>query len=753
MALCDSSNSRLGMVEQLTFHADAALIARLGRELVARQETALLELIKNSYDADATEVSVAFTDRGGPNAMLEIRDNGSGMSRETLIDGFLRLASDFKVKHPRSSRFDRMRAGRKGIGRFSTQRLGDRLVLTTYARGERQALRLTADWTLFSAGSRLEDIAVQLEEIDLLEPGTTVRIEGLQDNWSNTQIRNCWRGVLALQQPFPVKPIEPVDAPIAKNKPEPDPGFSVRFLDNGGLFGDPSVIADMKTEILDHMPAIIDMRVDHSGHASWRISKNMFGETRDWRRIHHDHRDDPDPPAYKALRDVSMRAYHVVLDPQYLTGVVLTRVRDFFRNDGGIRLYRNGFRVVPYGNADDDWLGLDAIYGRRDFLAPVANRNFFGVIEVDDPKGDFFDEHTSREGLIETAALSELKHVASAVLITAATEMAADRGRKIRTSTPPPDIGKSEDLSAARAALRLAREAAHKISKRGTVGAQDVLDSADEADRLIEQAEVRHSKEQARYADEAAMLRLLASIGMTTAEFSHETGMAFEAFRLDLDQVLVVATQARSNDPAFAKQALRASEAIRRLDTLTAYLNLTVASRALREIHPVSLSRAVEDFVKGIRAHAETQSTTIEIDTPGLDALRTVPMHEAELASVLLNFHTNALKAMKRTKAPRRILVTADRIVSKGMVRLRFCDTGDGVAEAARERIFDAFFTTTAAPSSSASELEHAQGTGLGLWIVNQIAQNVGGEVAVVDPPKGYSTCFEMLIPAEHSDG
>src|SRR5690349_754912 len=107
------------MSENHAFHADAAIIARLGRQLVAKQGTALIELVKNAYDADATNVTVSFDGRGGPGASIEITDNGTGMTRSDLLDGFLRLASEAKAQQPTSPKFKRNRAGRKGIGRFS----------------------------------------------------------------------------------------------------------------------------------------------------------------------------------------------------------------------------------------------------------------------------------------------------------------------------------------------------------------------------------------------------------------------------------------------------------------------------------------------------------------------------------------------------------------------------------------------------------------------------------------------------------
>jgi hypothetical protein len=447
------------MSEELAFETDAAIITRLGRELVAKQETALIELVKNGFDADATKVDVVF-EGFGPSAALEVRDNGSGMTRRELIHGFMRLASDLKVQSPRSPRFGRRRAGRKGIGRFAAQRLGDRLVLTTRTEAARATLRLNVDWRQFVPGRRLEDVRVNLDEIPINDaPGTTIRIEILRDFWSEAQTKRCWRGVLALQQPFPVAPVI--------NKDNADPGFSVRILQSESIFKDEYVVTNMQTEILDHLHAVIEMKVDDKGRASWCLSKNQFGPVRDWVPIHHDHRDGASPPPYEQLKNAAMKAYYAVLDPTLLPSLVYTRVRDVLSDEGGIRLYRNGFRVIPYGDPDDDWLRLDEAYAKRSMLAPIANRNFFGVVELDDADGNQFEEHTSREGLIESPAFLELKELASSVLVTAGTQMAEDRGRKTfagRASRPSVKSPLS-DFSALRAAAGAAKEAAERAAQ------------------------------------------------------------------------------------------------------------------------------------------------------------------------------------------------------------------------------------------------------------------------------------------------
>lgn len=331
------------MNEELRFTTDAGLIDRLGRELVGRQETALIELVKNSYDADAQNVTVTLEGYA-----LVITDDGSGMTREELIAGFLRLASTLKVSEPRSRLFGRQRAGRKGIGRFSTQRLGQVLRLQTWTNDADPGIELVVDWQKFESGRDLNEVPVHLGAVPARKRGTIIRIEGLRDDWTDAQIRRCWRGLLALQQPFPVVPVE--------RRPTADPGFKVSFLRDGGLFDDPSLVADFQTEILSHHHALIEFRVNDDGMAEWRISQNSFGPDRGWAKIHHELRDKTDPPNYSVLRDVAMKAHYFILAPDLLPTLAYSRVRDTLRAEGGIRLYRNGFRVVPYGEPENDWL-------------------------------------------------------------------------------------------------------------------------------------------------------------------------------------------------------------------------------------------------------------------------------------------------------------------------------------------------------------------------------------------------------------
>jgi signal transduction histidine kinase len=725
------------------FEADAAIIARLGRELVAKQETALIELVKNSYDADSTEVEVSFMTQQAVPAM-EIRDNGSGMTKEDLVEGFLRLASDKKISEPLSPKYQRRRAGRKGIGRFSAHRLGDKLILTTRHHSQSLGWRLEVNWTKFSRGTELSAVPVTITQVEVAVPGTVMRIEHLFDEWSDATIKRCWRNVLRLQQPFPVAPIE-------KN-PIKDPGFSVSFVRENALFRDESVVADLQTEILDHMHAVIEFKVDDHGYASWCLSRNRFDVATDWVPVNSLTPDARVPGPYLHLKNAWMRTYYVILAPDLLSTLVYTRVRDELANFGGVRLYRNGFRVVPYGDNGNDWLGLDELSVKRSFLAPISNRNFFGIVEVRDPDGLMFEEHTSREGLLETSAFAELKHLTSSVLVTAAASISDSRGKKTRASDKKvPTVDPFSKLKTAIHSLVISStEPALKAEDKGSpnptaIEAEKVLAIAAE---IQQHAEIAKSE----LADETAMLRLLATLGMTTAEFSHETGMTFDAFRFDFERVFKAAIDAQSNDPIFLAKAARARAMLARLDTLTSYLNTLASSRSTRDVRPVSLSKVVEEFEKGIRLQAQTQGIDLVVNVPEFDPLYTRPMHEAEIASILLNLYTNAVKAVKRNKADRRVSIRVELADDEASVRLLFSDSGDGIPVHNRERIFDAFFTTRIGSPGSADDVEHTKGTGLGLWIVHQIVANAGGQIAVVDAEDGFATTLELILPKENED-
>jgi anti-sigma regulatory factor (Ser/Thr protein kinase) len=247
--------------DNVRFSVDAGVIDRLGTELVARQETAVSELVKNSYDADAKIVTLKFENSDSIGGTLFIEDDGLGMTKGQLVNGFMRISSTDKLRNPLSERYNRKRAGQKGIGRFAVQRLGEKLTITTQTKENDFALVLTINWELYKGDVDLVNITNKITRLPKeKEEGTTLKIEGLKDRWSQASIKRIYRYVSAIIQPFPLSEEVKVSN---DNDIIVDPGFKTIFRK---IDGDKSVvIADESSMIYDHSLAQIEGWIDTNG--------------------------------------------------------------------------------------------------------------------------------------------------------------------------------------------------------------------------------------------------------------------------------------------------------------------------------------------------------------------------------------------------------------------------------------------------------------------------------------------------------
>lgn len=209
--------------DNIRFSVDAGVIDRLGKELVARHETAVSELVKNAYDADALKVRIQFSNVDNTGGTLVIDDDGDGMTRDQLINGFMRISSTSKIHEPVSPIYNRSRAGKKGIGRFSAQRLGEKLTIISQTKDSQTAIKIVVDWAKYRIDDDIFFISNKIEEIPKeKEHGTTLIIEKLRDYWSETMIKRIYRYAIDIIQPFPLSINE-----RERDGENSDPGFEI----------------------------------------------------------------------------------------------------------------------------------------------------------------------------------------------------------------------------------------------------------------------------------------------------------------------------------------------------------------------------------------------------------------------------------------------------------------------------------------------------------------------------------------------
>lgn len=727
----------------LRFEVDARHIGQLGRQLVADRVTALSELIKNAYDADATEVEVVFgQDAGKPGGTLEIRDNGHGMTLSDVSEKWMRISTDYKESNSVSPHYQRNRAGRKGIGRFAVESLGERLVMRSSVEGSGERVIVTFNWDeYYAAGTNLEaiDNFYRVEPANEDEHGTSLRIEGLHDGWTNEAVQRVQRAVLLLQPPFPTDRIVEVSSDQCESRL--DPGFNVRVIWEGreGLPDDSGL-----RNFLDAATATISGWVDEQGIGTWRIHSNRLGL------------DDQQVTSEPVLSTgpFSFRAAYFVYASDAIGSVTLSIARQMSREYAGVRLYRDGLRIMPYGERGDDWLGLDGIYRRRPstVLAPIGNINFFGQVFVSRADNVLLIDTASREGVIENDAFQELRTFVTDGLIWGVQRVAAARQKeKDSTEAPEPPTRTElvnrtlEAFGAARAALDTVKDASGTDGSRDLELVEQHLERAQEelrsAQQDAQQADREDQHNQERLLGEIELYRILASLGTSIAVFSHEVRAMLNGAEGALSDVEYEAQQAQMlNGHTIEQRIADAHDAMQQLNELSSFID-TYASHSSRRLRtPQPMVDVVDKFLAGYKKALDKRGVIVDSSIEPR-YLRTAPMARSELMAILINFLTNSLKAIDvEGHSERRIAVVVRQ--ENNEIVLRFQDSGTGIDESVRDRIFDAFFST-----SDVEEDMLGFGTGLGLKIVQDIARANGGSVRIGTPDRGYATCFELKLP------
>lgn len=736
------------------FSVDAGHIQRLGIELVAKQETALAELVKNAYDADAVRVDVTFTNHDRVNGQLVIQDNGSGMTLEVVRDSWMRLSTAHKQSNPISPRYHRLRAGRKGIGRFAVQRLGKTLILETEVAGSLTGLRVHFDWdSRFGSGQDLSDIFNQVEEYPkpVEREGTRLIIGKLRESWSDAALKRMWKMILSLQSPFVAL------ADSAAQREYNDPGFEVVL--NGESSRHQKISIGIESGFLQHALATITGGVRLDGTAFVKLTSQKLGLD----EMHEL------PDQFFLTGPFSFSAKYFIYKADLLSGLSIPVAQEMGREYGGIRIYRNGFRVAPYGERADDWLRLDADTSRRTIIVPANNVNFFGQVSLSREENLLFEETSSREGLIENEAFEELRRVVRVLLEWAFLRVAAARGRKqtagqkdfVSTARPrkPSEVidsliqtiapGAASELDATStpddAEVGGAPPAAGSDGTKDSYAGNVVRYAYNLAreELLLWEADVEKREAAALQYEE--MLRILASLGLSISVFGHE----IKGVRGSVSAHLAVlqgevdslpSTSARDSLVSTVKGLKLVTG---RMFDLGGYIAGIMSSTESRELSALSIKGAIQRFHQQFDQYMSRQKVDFEWEVT--ENLRTIPMHASELDSVLLNFLTNSIKSMKAAKVlPRRVRVTARE--DGDLIVVSFQDNGLGISEEIQDKVFDAFFTTTVNLDDDGLA---GPGTGLGLKIVSDIASSYGGSVEVGTPSEGYTCNIEFRIRAE----
>jgi signal transduction histidine kinase len=406
--------------EAYTFKARARLLELLGEQLIKDSNIAVFELVKNAYDADATECIVTMYDIEYPDlAKIVIEDSGSGMDLDTIQNVWLEVGTDYRSKQFQqlepTPMFKRIPMGAKGIGRFAVHKLGNAIRLITRKVGNPEVI-VDIDWSEISGRQYLEDIRIDITESEDSNPlkftagtsGTYIEIKKLKDVWTRGKVRELHRNLISISSPFAA----PTNFQTLLNL-VPNNGWLDNLLD----------VSDILSYSLFHAKCFIvgetleyeyeftpnkklqKLDLEHrSHHKKIKMQTRVQGNSVP---INLEYSVDGKP---FAIGRVEFELYIFDRDVKVLDLFVNDKkgFKEFLDDNGGIRVYRDGIRIYDYGDKGNDWLSL----GGRRINQPVeriSNNIILGAVSINASKSQDLVEKTNREGFIENEALQTLR--------------------------------------------------------------------------------------------------------------------------------------------------------------------------------------------------------------------------------------------------------------------------------------------------------------------------------------------------------
>lgn len=385
-------------------------ILTIGRDLVQDPHAAIIELVKNAYDADSPDAIISFERKGNGEYRISVADHGHGMTRDTVINKWMVPSTSDKDDRDGRSPAGRTMQGRKGIGRYAASILGEDLLLeTTTASGEKTTLYL--QWRDFERSKYLGDVEILIDtESVKQEAGTTLTMAVGADGmaaWRESQFNTLQFELRKLMHPFPrmatqqafnvilrVSGIPGMDDTDTQVEPFPlVEHFDYRIA--GKIAADGTGIFVYSQQKSRNAP---DEKVPISSRGG-----SGCGELEIDIRVYDRDPDSVDQLIHRGLRDSS---------GDYLGKL---EARKLLNTYNGIGVYRNGFRLRPLGDPQFDWLKLN----EQRIQAPsrrIGNNQVIGYVQIQSEEQSNLIEKSARDGLIENDAFAALKALTQQVI-------------------------------------------------------------------------------------------------------------------------------------------------------------------------------------------------------------------------------------------------------------------------------------------------------------------------------------------------
>lgn len=746
------------------FKVESALLEELGERLVSSPEVALIELVKNSYDADATVCEVKFSSEE-----IVVSDDGNGMRVEDFLNLWMVIGTRNKARNGLSQKYARKVSGSKGIGRFAARFLGTKMILKTIATDgdKNRELLATFDWDLVEGYGDLQSVTVPYLVKDAgpdATTGTTLTISRLRSAIDLDASKTIYSKLLDLVNPI-VGFEKPSFAPKGADakKLEADPGFTP-YVGEMDEAIDESDIESPAEKILSAYVARARIEVLPSGSVSVDVTwdkgqKSVYSLE----------------SSLQSLYGVESIGTPALIDIRYfpLRGGVMTSLgvngkvaRSWLTQNCGVRVVDNGFRITPYGDPDDDWLKqssdkaksartewrskpmiarfsiADKALSPRDnpMLYLPGNNQAFGLVSLatavaktgkssKNKNKDQIDPDQvltpsmDRQGFVNNKAFQVLRDLSRFGV-----ELIAFFDHKqIREEE---DRSEEEALRNAEADLKTALK---DIRQSKTIEPEE----RERLTALLRNASVNYAEVDTYRKKTQDSLEVMSLMGVLAGFMTHE----FEKTLYRLSEATKAIRKLSRKHPELKSdlEGLETSQGY--LETYLDYSRLFTENLSNTKYAPFPARAQIELVLDTLAPIAKKNNIAFDIQANDDTEAPAVPV--AAYSGVLLNLVTNAMKSLiaRSDGATRTVRIVVSNTPTKH--KLIVADNGIGIPERLRDRIWEPLFSTTPRGDNPLGT-----GMGLGLALVKRVTTNMKGKVELMkNAPGGYATAFSVELP------